>query len=92
MKLTPLTREQAAVLTLRCDVICGPVDDALALASRLIGRPVALHELGTGEVSDEIRRLVEPVFVAMAPNAAMPEPVWPGDPSPSTEESGRNYG
>lgn len=80
--MEPLARDQAAVLTLFTDRICGPVDDALALAAKLLGRPVYLHELGSGETAEQVRELVRPVFEAMAANVAMPDPVWPGPAEP----------
>jgi len=77
--MQPLERDQAAVLTLFTDIVCGPPDDAVALASVLLERPVFLHELGSGPVADEVREIVRPLFEAMAANVAMAEPTWPGD-------------
>lgn len=80
--MTPLERDQAAILTLFTGVICGPVEDAHQLAEVLLGRPVLLHELGSGEVAKQVHELVAPVFEAMAANVAMPDPIWPAPPVP----------
>lgn len=72
-----LTREQGAILTLFTGIICGPVDDALELARIVLGRPVYIHELGSGPVFDEIQQLIRPLFEAIAPSPGMPDPIWP---------------
>lgn len=79
--MSPLERDQAAILTLYTGVICGPVEDALGLAQALLpDRSLELHEIASGDTAKLIHELVTPAFEAMAAHIAMIEPEWPTPP------------
>lgn len=76
--LKPLERDQAAILSLYADVVLGPIEDTLALASKLLDRPILLHELGSDPgLADELRQIVRPLVEAIGASPTMPAPEWP---------------
>ena len=59
-----LTREQAAVLTLYTGVVCGPFEDAHALASVFMPGILTI-EFADGKTVARLKEKVEPLFLAL---------------------------
>jgi hypothetical protein len=65
--MTPLTKEQAIVVSAYTGVLACEFPDLHEAIEERLGRPVFTHELGSGPVWDEIKAAFRDDFMALAP-------------------------
>jgi len=65
-ELTPLTRQQAAVLTVMTGVLCGEFSDFHEYVERIMGRPVFTHEMADEAFWLEAKRRARTDFLKIA--------------------------
>lgn len=64
--MTPLTKEQAAIIGLYTGVTFGPFADIHKLAEETLGRPVFTHEFAGQKIYDEVRGKLLPLIAKIA--------------------------
>lgn len=67
--MTPLTREQAAIIGAFTGVTCGPFSDIHALAEKKLGRPIWTHQLASEALQEELKEAVREDFLAICAEA-----------------------
>lgn len=60
-----MTKQEAAIVTAYTGFLIGSFSDTHEYIEKLMGRPVFTHEMGTGEVMEEVKRRAKADFIAM---------------------------
>jgi hypothetical protein len=60
-----LTKEQAAVIGVFTGILCGSFSDMQEYASKLAGESLWTHEFASRELSDKLKELAKPDFLAI---------------------------
>jgi len=63
--MTPLTKEQAAILGAFTGIMCGPFSDMHKYVEKIMGRPVWTHEMADQVIVDRIKEAAKADFMAM---------------------------
>jgi hypothetical protein len=60
-----LTREQAAIIGAFTGILCGPFEDVHGAFERVLNRPVFTHEMANKDLWAEVKKLIEPEYLAI---------------------------
>jgi len=60
-----LTREQAAIVGIYTDTLCGDFEAYREKCQALLGRRMLTHEFGSRDLSAKLKELVKPEFLAI---------------------------
>ena len=63
--MTPLTREQSAVISAFTGILCGPFEAMHEYVEQIMGRPVMTHEMGDEEIARQIKEKSREDFLAL---------------------------
>ncbi|MBV1952677.1 MAG: hypothetical protein KUG64_10855 [Cycloclasticus sp.] len=61
-----MNKREGAIVGAFTGILCGDFSDLHEYIEELLGRPVFTHELGNKDLTEEIKVLAKPDFVAMA--------------------------
>lgn len=70
MKATPLTVEQAVIISAYTGYFISSFSDMHEYVEKVMGRPVWTHEMGNATFMESLREKTKADFIALAPDAA----------------------
>lgn len=60
-----MTKREAAIVSAYTGILIGEMSDFHKFVEEIMERPVWTHEMGSGEVADEIKKRAKPHFLAI---------------------------
>ncbi len=61
-----MTRRESAVMSAFTGIMCGPFSAMHEYVEEVMGRPVWTHEMGSREFAENLKKLAEADFLAIA--------------------------
>ena len=61
-----MNRRESAIVGAFTGFLCGPFDAMHEYIEEIMGRPVFTHEMASKEISEKIKELAKPDFIALA--------------------------